>query len=161
MFLLSAMLICTVMYVTLAASLLFATPIEGKVSVVARGTFLGGIPAKDDFVVASPTQAAGTNTLDKLKEAAFGIESAEVVKIASAPTGMVQIDGDSIVVSGMEPGSYTGIVLDDKGERITSSVQLNKAYLAECVSGSCKPGTFVIVDGTKIFGELVNFGTTK
>ena len=161
LFLLSAMMIFLVIYVTLAASLLFATPVNGKVTVVARDTFLGGVPSQGEVVLASPTQAAGKNPLDRLKEAALGVSKAETVTILSGPTDTLQIDDSSVSVSGgKKPGTYRGTVLDPMNQKVTGTVQLNNQYLGQCDTG-CTPGTYVIVPDTNIFGKVVDFGASK
>lgn len=161
LFLLSAMLIFTIMYGTLAASLLFATPINGKVTVVARDTFLGGIPAKGDVAVVSPSQAAGKNPLDRLKDAALGIKDAQVVKILSGPNDSIQMSQGGFSVSGEESGSYSGDLFSTSGNKVTNSFKLEKQYVAECISGACTPGTFVIVEDKNTYGELVDFEGKK
>lgn len=161
LFLMSAMLIFTIMYGTLAASLLFATPINGKVAVVARDTFLGGIPSKDDVIVVSPTQAAGKNPLDRLKEAGLGIKDAQVVKVLSGPTDNVQIKEGGFAISGEESGSYSGDLISTSGNKVVASFKLEKQYIAECVSGACTPGTFVVVEDKNTYGELVDLEGKK
>lgn len=161
LFLMSAMLIFTIMYGTLAASLLFATPIDGKVTVVARDTFLGGIPSKDDIAVVSPTQAAGKNPLDRLKEAGLGIKDAQIVKILSGPNDTIQIREDGFVISGEESGSYNGALVSTSGNKVIASFKLEKQYVAECVSGACTPGAFVVVEDKNTYGELVDFEGKK
>lgn len=161
MFLLSAMLIFTIMYGTLAASLLFATPINGKVEVIARNTFLGGVPSKGDVVATSPTQAAAENPLDKLKEAAFGIPDAQIVKVVSGPNDTVQVSGNTIIIGGQEPGTYTGELKDATGKAMTGSFQLSEQFVTECVSGGCAPGSFVVVEDANVFGELVDLKGKK
>lgn len=166
MFLLSAMLIFTVMYVTLASSLLFATPVEGKVTVVARDTFLGGIPNIDDTALASVTQEAGKNPLDRLMEAAMGVKESQIVKISSLPTDTIAINGDNFAVirkvQGKEQAVLTGTgAVMVEGQRATSSFTLNEQYLATCVSGNCTPGEFVVVEDKKIFGEVVDIEGMK
>lgn len=161
LFLMSAMLIFTIMYGTLAASLLFATPIEEKVTVVARDTFLGGIPSKEDLVIASPSQAAGANPLDRLKEAALGIKDAQIVKVLSGPNDNVQITSTGFVVSGEEPGSYNGVLANAEGAIVQTSFQLGKQYVAQCVSGACTPGAFIIVEDANVYGEFVDLEGKK
>jgi hypothetical protein len=161
LFLMSAMLIFTVMYGTLAASLLFATPVDGKVTVVARDTFLGGIPSKDDVAVVSPTQAAGKNPLDRLKEAGLGIKDAQVVKILSGPNDNIQMKDGGFAITGEETGSYNGELISTSGAKIVGSFKLANQYVAECVSGACTPGTFVVVEDANTYGELVDFEGKK
>lgn len=160
-FLMSAMLIFTIMYGTLAASLLFATPVDGKVTVVARDTFLGGIPSKGNVVLTSPTQAAGTSPMDRLKEAGLGVKDSQLVTILSGPNDHVQINGDSFVVTGQEPGSYPGSLGNASGAKVTASFQLANQYVAQCVSGACIPGEFILVEDANTYGELVDFEGTK
>lgn len=161
LFLLSAMLIFTVMYGTLAASLLFATPVDGKVTVVARDTFLGGIPSKGDITVVSPTQAAGKNPIDRLKEAGLGIKDAQIVKVLSGATDSIQITEGGFSVTGEEPGSYNGTLINTSGNKVVGSFKLERQYIAECVSGACTPGTYVVVEDANIYGELVDFEGKK
>jgi hypothetical protein len=161
MFLMSAMLIFTVMYGTLAASLLFATPVGDKVTVIARDTFLGGIPAKDDMVLASPTQAAGQTPVDRLKDAAFGVKDAQIVKILSGPNDTVQISNGKFAIGGQETGSYEGTLLNAAGQPVTATFQLANQYVTACVSGGCAPETFIIVDDKNLYGELVDFEGKK
>lgn len=155
LFLLSATIIFVIMYGTLAASLLFATPVDGKVEVAARDTFLGGVPSKDDVVLSSPTQVAGEGAGERLKEAALGVDAASIVKIVSGPNDSVATAGDGFTVEGQEPGTYNGVLMNSAGERVQGSLQLTKQYVAECMSENCSPGTFIIVDDDKIFGEIV------
>lgn len=155
LFLVSAMVIFVIMYATLAASLLFATPVDGKVEVVARDTFLGGVPSKNDIVLSSPTQIAGEGAVDRLKEAALGVDDAQTVKILSGPSDSVQTDGTSFTVTGQEPGSFNGVLMTSTGEQVQGDLQLTKQYVAECMSATCTPGTFIVVDDDKIFGEIV------
>lgn len=161
MFLLSAMLIFTIMYGTLAASLLFATPVGGKVTVVARDTFLGGIPAKDDVVLISPTQAAGENPLDRLKDAGLGVNEAQIVKILSGPNDTVQISGGKFTIGGQESGSYEGTVLNAEGKPVSGTFQLTNQYVTSCVSGACTPDTFIIADDKNLYGEIVDLEGKK
>lgn len=161
LFILSAMLIFTVLYGTLAASLLFATPVDGKIQVVARDTFLGGIPSKGDSALASPVQIAGDNPIDNLKEAALGVENGQVVKIISGPTDLISVRSGSFTVEGKNGGNYGGDLINGEGNRINDSFQLNRQYVGECLSGHCTPGSFVLVEETNIFGEIVPLGDMK
>lgn len=161
LFLMSAMLIFTIMYGTLAASLLFATPVAGKVTVVARDTFLGGIPAKGDVAVVSPSQAAGKNPLDRLKEAGLGIKDAQIVKILSGPNDNIEMKEGGFNVTGEESGSYPGDLISTSGNKVVNSFKLEKQYVAQCVSGACTPGTYVIVEDKNTYGELVDFEGKK
>lgn len=156
LFLVSALLIFIVMYGTLAASLVFVTSVDSKPTGVARDTFLGGIPSKNDTVLASPTQEAGNNPLDRLREAALGVKDAQVVKILSGPSDLINIDGNRFTVSGQEQGSYTGTILSSDGKKVNKSLQLGDQYLASCIGGACTPGTFLIVEDPNLFGEVID-----
>lgn len=156
MFILSALLIFTVMYGTLAASLFFVTSVDSKVTAVARDTFLGGIPAKNDMVLTSPTQVAGDNPLDRLREAVLGVKDAQIVEILSGPSDKISMSGDSFTVTGQEPGFFHGAIISSDGKRITKNFQLGDQYLTSCVGGACKPNTFLIVEEENLYGEVVN-----
>ena len=161
MFMLSAVFIFTIMYGILAGSLLFATPVDGKVTLTARDTFLGGVPSPGDIVLSSTSQKAAEGPLERLKEAGLGVDDAQITKILTGPHDSVSFNGDSFAVSGIEPGNYNGILMNSAGERVTKNFQLNNQYVTECMSERCAAGTFIIVDDDKIFGEVVELGKER
>lgn len=162
LFLASALLIFTVLYGTLAASIVFITPVDGQLNVVARGTFLGGIPSNGDIVLASATQKAGVSPIDRLKEAALGIEGAKVVKVLSGSTDAVTTNDGTITVAGQSNATYTGQLLDSEGKVVNANnKRLDNQFLALCVAGDCQKDTYVIVDSDKIFGEVTNVEGVK
>lgn len=151
----STIFLFTVMVLVSSASLLFFAPVDGKVEVVARDTFLGGVPSAGDVVLASPTQVAKDNPLERLQEAIMGIDEAKIYTVLSEDVGTVDISGGQITVTGKETVTVTGELRSISGNPIVESFTLKNQHLAECVSESCTPGSYVILDGDKIFGEVI------
>lgn len=99
--------------------------------------------------------------MDRLKEAGLGVKDSQIVKILSGPNDHVQINAGSFAVTGQEPGSYNGDVINASGAKVSSSFQLANQYVTQCVSGACTPGQFVLVEDANVYGELVDFEGKK
>jgi hypothetical protein len=154
MFLLSAFLIFLVLYITLAVSLLFVTVVGDKTVAVARGTFLGGEPALLDVVLTSPTEETSEDPLNRLKVGFMGIENPQIVRVQSGPLDTVVAKNGKITVSGKAALSYDGVLVDKNNNPAEMNDKLVSQYLVQCVSGSCEPGKFFIVDQANIFGKI-------
>lgn len=157
MFIISAVVIFTVLYVTLAVSLFFITPVDGEPTFVSRGTFLGGEPALQDRVLTSASEKDQSDPISRLEYAFMGVPDAAIVQIASGPLDVISANDGMISVSGNNSVQYAGNLVNSQGETITvSSQSLKGEYLALCLSGSCTPNTYTIVDAQNIFGEVQN-----
>lgn len=157
MFLVSALFIFFVLYVTLAATLFFGNLIDGKITFVARGTFLGGQPAVEDYVLSSATEAEKDDPLSRLQYATMGVPNAQVVQIASGPVDIITATASGVTVQGENNASFDQPLYNNEGELVTASNQkLNNQYLALCVAGECEPNTFVIISADNIHGEIQN-----
>lgn len=152
MFFAAALLIMVVLYVTLAATLVFVANVNNEPVVVARGTFLGGIPQTGDLVfVGSGTP--GTDPLTKLQEAFVGVPDGKVAVTLSEPGDTVSASNGQITVNGTsQPGTF----VNSTGAPATlGSTSLTNQALVECVTGACEPGTFFLINLDQIYGEAV------
>lgn len=157
LFIVSAIVIFAVLYVTLAVSLFFITVVDGEPTFVSRGTFLGGEPALQDKVLASSSEKEQADPISRLKYAFIGVPDSSVMQIASGPLDSITANNGIISVSGNNSAQYEGVLVNAAGEPISvNSQDLSGDYLALCLSGSCTPDTYIVVDGQSIFGEVQN-----
>jgi len=157
LFLVSAVLIFAVLYTTLAVSLFFTTFVEGKPVFVARGTFLGGEPALTDKILGSRTEASEDDPLNRLQYAFMGVPNSVVGEISSGPVDTISAANGQISISGSSSQSYEGVLVDESGQpQDVSSRKLQDEYLVKCMSGECQPGSYFLIKGESIFGEVQN-----
>jgi len=154
MFTLSAALIMGILYIILAGTLLFFTPVSGQLALVARGTFLGGDPSAGEVILASNDIPASTDPLSKIKDGTFGVPNSIVVKVIGAPNSTVTQTGSGIRSD--DGSEATGAVKFPEGSG--NSVQLGDELAVQCVSGACTVGDIFIINTNLVYGEVRNVG---
>lgn len=140
--------ILTVIYTSLAGTLMFAAPVGTSVTEkawVARGTFVGGHPSAGAIVYGSATQAANSDLLSKVSDGYIGAPNSFIAEVISGPFGNISTGANKEVLFDGKGTGYYGEVKDNT---------LNQQYLARCISGSCAKGELVIVNGGNIIGEV-------
>tara|TARA_B100001146_G_scaffold210106_1_gene207674 strand:+ start:9 stop:653 length:645 start_codon:yes stop_codon:yes gene_type:complete len=152
LFFVAALVIMVVLYVTLAATLVFVANVDNEPVVVARGTFLGGIPQAGDTVfVGSGTP--GNDPLTKLQEAFIGVPDPKVATVLTEPGDVVSAGNGTVTVNGQ---SQSGTFVNSSGAPSgLGSTALTNQALVECVTGECEPGTFFLIPLDQVYGEAV------
>lgn len=140
--------VAALVYTFLGATLMAAVPEEEGYTWVQRSTFVGGIPAKGDYIYASTTTAIDTSAIGRLKETYNGLPDAGVFQVVAGPFGKVAVDPatGAISVDG-KPTGFSG--------SLTKDVSLNDNYLTVCINsdGACKEGNLYLIDQVNISGE--------
>lgn len=153
LFALSAALILSILYIILAATLMFITPVDGKLTLVARGTFLGGNPSIGEVVLASSQTPAAADPLSKIKAGVFGLDNAEVVKVESDASASITVGSDKVTLAdGTEVQGSTTL-----GEGESNSMVLKDQLLVRCIAGSCEGKDLFILDKNLVYGEVQNY----
>jgi hypothetical protein len=159
LFIVSAVLIFTVLYVTLAVSLVFVTVINDKANIITRGTFLGGEPGVSEQILVSASKVEADDPLSRLSDAFLGIPDAQIGTVVSGPLDTITSGNGTVTVRGEGEAAYPGDILNAKGEVVQMNNQkLEGQFLVSCDSGACTPGSFMLVDDDRIFGEVQQLG---
>lgn len=133
--------VAAVLYVTLAATVLFVAPVGSRYLLVLRGVYpVGQVPAGS--VVYVSNQPVDYSPLGKLRAAFLGVPAGSVVDIVAGPVGAVGDSHGVITVDG-RPTRFRGTV--------TSRV-LADTYLARCVRGACQAGGLVLIPQNDVLG---------
>lgn len=156
--------IILVLYLSLAATLMVLAPGPTGFTWMMRGTFVGGIPERGDFVYASATTPVEANAIGKIQQAFVGVPDDMVAEVIAGPfidvsNGTLEdivdeeVNEDAsnessvlppILVNGEDSG-YVGEI---------ESLSLGNEYLVVCLDGSCgEYGALVILPHTNIAGE--------
>ena len=156
-----AVLLLGVIYSGLAANLMMYVPLNpdsSSRSWVVRGTWseTGGKPSVGEQAVVSEDTMFPEEWWNTILVGWAGISNPSIVKIQSTTYDKLYINNDKVTnlsnekVSGKFVTSPSYAVNATEGEQ---NFKLKNQYLVECVSGSCKPGTYFIVDVKQIYGE--------
>ena len=157
LFLLLAVAVLVVVYGSLAATVMFITPVNGTNTLVARGTYVGGIPENGSKVLVSSSENAPDEFVGKIKVGFLGVPDAAVLKVESKTQyDKVTVVNGKVTVAGK---AVKGTLLDPKtGKAMTNdSFRLDNQYVTSCSAGACKEGTLVIVGPKRLFGEVKPF----
>lgn len=156
-FLLLGVLLLTVVYAGLSATVLyFASNDKGNFFVV-RGAYVGGkIPAKE-IVYASKTDTIENTFISNLMEGFTGLTNPVMVKTLAGPSAQVYVYPETREV--VEINKNNEIVKTFEGTLAEgyepTDGWLKEQYLVECVSGKCKTGELLILDKNQISGKVV------
>ncbi len=154
---LSGILIFAALYTVLAATLFFVSVVDDKPTLVARGTFLGGVPDVGDQILASKTTPSSSDPLSRLQSSFLGVDSAVVVENLSEPNDFVSVSGDNITVTGKNANSFNGVFVDNNGNQVNlPSTSTTNVTLVKCLYGACEPGQFFLIDSGNVYGEVKN-----
>lgn len=133
-----------IIYLSLAATVLIATRVDGVTSVAMRGAYpVGQVPEGATVLVS--TEPAATSVTDKLVEGLMGPTGASVVRVVAGPGAEVRTD-----LSGQ-------IVVNEKASGIWAAVDardLDRQYLAICLRGGCAAGEAVLVGERSVVGKV-------
>lgn len=144
-------------------------PDSSERSIVLRGAWAdtgGNPPVGTTAAVSSSKPAPTSNWWEWATISWVGIPNPSTVTIASTDYDELYITGtlDNMTVTSINNPTVKGdfvapafMDLEDtyeEGETFEENLKLDKQYLVQCVSGTCEPGTYFVVNETQIYGEV-------
>lgn len=166
LFILVAITCLSLLYTGLTATLMSYVPLNpdnASRSWVVRGAWskTGNQPPIGAAVAISENTVAPTQWWDNVKVGWVGISKPSVVKIQSTMYDTVTVNDKNISVTEKVSGKAStknGTLVNSPAypdaTDIDGPIVLKKQYLVQCVSGSCKPGAFFIIDKNQIYGAV-------
>lgn len=150
-----AALILALLYFIVSSTLVFGTVVDGKVDLVARGTFYGGVPKTGTSILVSETTPAPDDFFGKLQNGVTGVDKPSIVIVKSGPSDTLTSAGNGINVDGKVVAGKPTLA---KNESLPMT--LKDSYLVQCVSGACKDSKedLYVVSKTMIYGQVHTAG---
>lgn len=158
LFVLLVGLVLLAVYSALAATVLYVSSVDGKLAMVARGTFVGGVPEQGNKILISTTDPAPTEILDKLKVGFMGAANPAIYTVLSKTAYDTISVSNNVITVGDKPVEGTFFDLST-GEAVPNMAQqrLDNQVVISCLGGDCEPGTVSIVSPDFIYGEVKPF----
>jgi hypothetical protein len=142
-------------YTGLAATVVFFSSVGGQTALVARGTFIGGIPDKGDMMYISNDTPDPKSPVNNVVVGFKGAPEASIVENMSAEYDKVSVSGNNIQIA--DQVINDAVLLNAKGDRVTSgTISLNNQYVVQCVTGACDADSYLVIDSKQIYGEIKN-----
>lgn len=166
LFILVAVTCLSLLYTGLTATLMSYVPLNpdsASRAWVVRGAWSksGNQPPVGAVVAISDDTVAPTQWWDNVKVGWVGINKPSVVKVQSTMYDTLTLGDNTISATNKVTGkTFTkqGTLVNSPAypdaTNIAGNLVLKQQYLVECVSGSCKPGTFFIIDKNQIYGAV-------
>lgn len=169
--------IILVLYLSLAATLMVLAPGPTGVTWMMRGTFVGGIPERGDFVYASATTPVEPNAISKIQQAFVGVPDDMVAEVIAGPFVDVsngeeaeeepEEESEDVELTeeaeetpedaGDTTSALPAILVDGEDSGYVGEIEsfsLSNEYLVVCIDGSCgEHGELVILPHTNVAGE--------
>lgn len=154
----------TVLYTGIGGTLLFYTSTGDGFynSMVARNTFVGGIPTADSIVLTSRTTPApeSSDLITKGIQAWTGIDTPVVGRIiASTGETVIIVDGRLQHSNGeiIPYGWASDAIVPEENADSPTIVHLSDENIVLCLEGECETGKLIFVPQTHIYGEVKNY----
>lgn len=162
LFIVIGLLFLALLYSGLSATLMsyVKTGPHSPHSLVVRGTWssTGSIPPVYAKAVISDTTFVPTNWWGNIVVGWMGIKNPSIVKIMSGPYDKIAVVNSKVsnltnnAVGGGFVSSPEFTYNSTKNNDI--SYTLKGEYLVQCISGTCQPGTYFIINPGQVYGEV-------
>jgi len=157
-FLLLGILLIAGVYAGLAGTILYGiVNVDNKtVTVVARGTYVGGVVPEGETIYISTTHTIEGTFISNLVEGFTGVPGGATVEVLAGPIQEIKINAQKKTIDLISNGKTVETIKGTIADVDTTKKVLQNEYIVRCVGGACEAGELFIIQDGQISGEIIS-----